>query len=86
MTVKPRVHNSGLRMSTLHNGGAGPGAAGDPPGLHHSWDAVSMEILWWIHSEWNDAGQNHLIFAMFWVPENQKRIINRHMEILITSP
>ena len=28
MTVKPRVHNSGLRMSTLHNGGAGPGAAG----------------------------------------------------------
>ena len=28
MTVKPRDHNSGLRMSTLHNGGAGPGAAG----------------------------------------------------------
>jgi len=28
MTVKPRVHNSGLRMSTLHGGGAGPGTAG----------------------------------------------------------
>ena len=28
MTVKPHVHNSGLHMSTLHDGGAGPGVAG----------------------------------------------------------
>jgi len=27
MTVKPRVHNSGLRMSTLQDSGAGPGTA-----------------------------------------------------------